>query len=146
MQQLSFLPGWLAGFGAYANYTRLITRGNYGGTTQVSSSELAGFMPKTGNLGLSYVGSGLDIRVQANWRPVYLQSFSANSVQRIYNYETTSVDIKFKYAFRPSLAVFCNVDNVTDEPAVARYRGFAHRPSDVRYDGPKMSFGISGRF
>lgn len=146
MQQLSFLPGWLSGFGAYANYTRLITRGNYGGTGELTSSELAGFMPKTGNLGISYVGFGLDLRVQANWRPVYLQSFSANPVQRIYNYDTTSLDIKFKYAFRPWLAVFCNIDNVTDEPAVARFRGFENRPADIRYDGPKLSFGVSGRF
>lgn len=32
-QSLSFLPGWLGGFGIFANGTRLVTRGTYDGTS-----------------------------------------------------------------------------------------------------------------
>ena len=42
-QQFTFLPGWFGGFGAFANYTRLVTRGTFAGTIVVD--KLSNFTP-----------------------------------------------------------------------------------------------------
>src|SRR5690606_23004510 len=79
-QQLSRLPGWLARFGVYANYTRNETKGDYasGGATQQSTNEIVGFIPETGNAGISYLHDRFDLRVQWNWRGKYLDAHAAN--------------------------------------------------------------------
>ena len=50
-QQFTFLPGWLRGFGAFANFTKMEAEGNYGSGTAIAlapTPKIAGFNPLNG--------------------------------------------------------------------------------------------------
>ena len=76
-QRFTFLLGWWSGFGAYANYTRLQTQGDYGSTTVRSTKEIAGCTPNTANIGISYLEGGHNVRLQFNFIGRFLTAFSA---------------------------------------------------------------------
>ena len=75
-QQFTFLPGWLKGFGGFANYTRLETKGDYGAAVSRSTSEVAGFTPEVVNIGVSYIRQPVSIRLHFNHASRYLQTFN----------------------------------------------------------------------
>ena len=77
-QQFTFLPGWWKGFGVFANYTRLETEGNYGTGTVATTGQVAGFVPETGNVGISYIRNGMSLRVQFNHKGRTLNGFNVN--------------------------------------------------------------------
>ena len=56
-QQFTFLPGIFGGLGAYANYTRMESSGNYGAGNSIAvapnpKGKVAGFNPETANFGV----------------------------------------------------------------------------------------------
>ena len=99
-QQLTFLPGWAKGFGLYTNYTLLKTQGNYGGAAVLTNNSLAGFLQKTGNVGLSYRGYGFDLRLQANYRGQYLRTQFADSRARAVAAVQSHVDLEIALCHR----------------------------------------------
>ncbi|MSU23280.1 MAG: TonB-dependent receptor [Opitutus sp.] len=55
-QELTFLPGVLRGLGVFANFTVLDTKGDYGTGSAVSTTEVLGFIPHSGNVGSVIAG------------------------------------------------------------------------------------------
>jgi iron complex outermembrane receptor protein len=143
-QQFTFLPGFWRGFGFSANYTRLSTKGDYGGT--VATTQVAGFVPKTGNVALSYLGHGWSIRVNAVWRSTYLLSVSANPALLQYQMPKTQVNLKTRYQFSRRLAAFCDVENLNKSPITEAYFATKDRPSQTRIVVAKVVAGVTGRF
>ncbi|MCX6955301.1 MAG: TonB-dependent receptor [Verrucomicrobia bacterium] len=143
-QQLTFLPGFWRGFGVYANYTRLLTEGDYGGTTV--TSQVAGFVPKTGNVALTYSGKGLNVRLNAVWRDTYLVTNSANAALLVYQEPKLQVNLKTRYAVSPKLSVFCDIENLNKSPITETYVGTKDRPNQTRIVVAKIVAGIQGRF
>jgi len=141
-QQFNFLPvRWLKGFGAYANFTYLETQGTY----DSGIAQLAGFIPKTGNVGLTYSAYGLTARVQGNYRGSYLNSFNANPLNRRYTLSRKLLDLNFEYVIRRGLSVSASFSNITNAPD-PWYIGLPGRSSRYLLDGRKMTFSIGGRF
>lgn len=145
-QQFSFLPGWLSGFGVYGNYTYLETQGDYGGTTELGTDEIEGFLPRVGNVGLSYVNYGFDIRLQVLWRGEYLDDYSSNPARLEFQRDRTQVDLRTRYRINPRLNLFLEIENLTDEPLEDIYAYYPDRPINQRLTAPKVVFGVSGRF
>lgn len=143
-QQLTFLPGWWGGFGVFANYTRLETEGNYGATVVRSTSEVAGFTPETGNLGISYIRGRSSFRVQFNHAGKYLSVFNASQAALLYRTARSTVDIKTRYTLSNRFDVYVDIDNVFAEPdrASVYYTG---RPQDMFKMSPQFNLGINGR-
>ena len=144
-QQLSFLRGWAKGFGVNANYTSLKTEGDYGGATVLTSNSLAGFLNKSGNVGLSYRGFGWDLRLQAVYRGEYLNTNSTIPALVQYQYAKTSWSWKSRYAFSRSLTVFFDLENMFSVPLDNRYALYKGRTSSYRIFPTKMVVGITGR-
>ena len=72
-QQFTFLPGWMKGFGAFANFTKMEAEGNYGSGTAIAlapTPKIAGFNPLNANAGISYIQNNLTVRVQLITAPV----------------------------------------------------------------------------
>ena len=111
-QQLSFLPSWSKGFGLSANYTTLRTEGNYGGTTVLTNNSLPGFVNKSGNLGLSYRGRGLDLRLQAIYRGNYLVANSTTPALVQYQKEKITWVWKSRYAVTRNASLFLDLDKI----------------------------------
>jgi outer membrane receptor protein involved in Fe transport len=136
------LPSPLNSLRLFGNYTELRTSGTYAGGV----SELVGFVPRTGNTGLSFLWRKLESRVAYNYTSGYLSSYNAvvTSQQRRRPWET--VDLNFQYRFKPQVAVFVDVINVFNhwpEFYTGKDRGRVII-SDIY--GVRLNVGVTGRF
>lgn len=145
-QQLTFLPGLLKGLGFSANYTRLVTHGDFGGTSQLSTDQVAGFIPQTANLSLSWRYRRFSTRVLVNYTGDYITTYTAATIGRnLYKFKRTTTNLGFAYEVRPSVSLTLDVSNLTNEPQ-AQYRGIRDQMERTVIDGTTITFGIGGRF
>lgn len=142
-QQLTFLPGFLNGFGVYSNATFLKTEGTYDGT--VVLTDIAGFVKRTGNIGLSYIKHGFTIRTSLNYVGRNLSSYNTDPARRQYLEPRSTVDFSIKYAYRPALQFFADVTNVFNEKSY-HYIGVGYRPVNTQVYGARLTTGIAGSF
>ena len=151
-QQMKFkaLPRWVQGLGVYANYTYLKTKGDYGNSAAAAqaSSELAGFVPRTGNLGLSWLGHGWDLRVQEIWRGVYLTTNSTNAALVRYQLNRITTNVKVRYLFSERYILFIDVENILASPYtkqnyIAKNSGLPQNTGNI---SPRWVGGLQGRF
>ena len=145
-QQLNFLPRPFNGLGVNANFTYLRTHGNYGSPTSRGKNELAGFIPETGNINLTYKYRAFSTRVLVNYTGRYITTFAAtNSTRNEYKYARTLVNLGFGWQLRPSANFFCEVMNLFNETQ-GRFRGIPSRMSYTSVNGTQLNFGVTGRF
>ncbi len=142
-QQLTWLPGFLNGFGVYGNLTALSTEGTYDGT--VVLKDIAGFIKRTGNVGVSYIKHKYTVRLSANYEGESLKGFNADPARRNYLLSRTTVDFSVRYAYRPRLNFFVDFKNLFNEKEF-QYTGLSHRTINNRIFGTRMTAGISGSF
>jgi outer membrane receptor protein involved in Fe transport len=146
-QQFSNLPGFWKGFGVFANYTRLQTHGDYGDLgADAGPADLVGFVPKSGNLGLTYNAQPWSIRAQINYTGSQLFRFNANIANRQYEYSKCPLDLSVKYEFSPRFSVYVDAINVFRSPIQRRYQYVAFREMGHDRYSPSIKAGISGRF
>lgn len=112
----------------------------------MATTKLAGFVPKTANVGIDYIRSGWSIRVNAVWRGEYLAGISPNAALLQYQRPRTQVDIKTKYNLTSRLGFFCDFENITYETENWIYYGNESRPGTVNRIAPKIVAGIQGTF
>jgi len=143
-QQFTFLPGWLGGFGAYANYTRMDTRGDYGTSTVTSTNQVAGFYPEMGNLGISYIRSPVSIRAQFNYVSRYLNTFSASQARLLYRLARPTLDLKTVYTINRRFDFYLDVVNVFARPDRA-WEYWGGRPNGTEWMRPEFLFGLNYR-
>jgi iron complex outermembrane recepter protein len=145
-QQFTFLPGVLKGLGVFANYTYLETHGDWGGGSNPGTNEVAGFIPRTGNVGLSWRHRGLSARVNVNYTGHYLDTGNtANPPLNLYRLDRTIVNVGAAYQLRPNLSLSVDVANIFNEKQ-GFYRGYRDRTQSLILPGIAMTFGVSGRF
>lgn len=143
-QQFRFLPGFWRGFGFQSNYTFLKTEGDYGGATV--TTQVAGFVPKIANAGITYVGYGWNLRLNGVWRGEYLITNSTNAAQVVWQESKLQINLKTRYNFSPKFGVFCDIENLNKSPITERYTGTKDRPTETRIVVAKVVAGITGRF
>ena len=145
-QQFTFLPGLLKGLSALANFSVSDTHGDFGGTANLTTGQVAGFIPRTGNLSVSWRHRGFSTRVLVNYASAHITTYSAASVGRnIYRFPRTAVSVGFSYQVRPSLVFSCDVSNLFNE-AQSHYRGIPDQLQRHILQGTTATFGVSGRF
>ncbi len=145
-QQFTFLPGLLKGLGASANYSLISTHGNFGGAANRSTNEVPGFIPRTGNVNLSWRHRGFSARMLCNFHGSYITNYTAASLGRnIYRFKYATVNAGVAYQWRPSLAFTIDVSNLFNEPQ-AFYRGIKDQMQTTVINGTTITFGVNGRF
>ncbi len=147
-QQFTFLPGWLGGFAAYANYTRMETEGNYGAGNAIAvapnpKGKVAGFNPETSNFGVSYIRNKITVRLQFNHRGRYLTTYNAVDSQLVYRIRRDTLDLKTMYQLTRRFSVYLDVNNVLGEFETGTDRG--PRPSQRRVLTPGFFAGVNAR-
>ena len=110
-QQFSFLPGAFKGLGAFANFTYLDAKGNFG--TTVTTTKLGQLAPRSGNGGVTWRYRGFDVRLMGNWTAQKYKSTTAPI--DVYNEERLMIDLKLQYSINRRYQVFLDVTNLTDE-------------------------------
>jgi TonB-dependent receptor len=144
-QQFTFLPGALRGLGVAANFTTLTTHGDFGGTTRLSTNDVAGFIPRSTNLSLVYKYRAISTNVLLNRTGRYLQTASTSAGRVIYRAERTTVNLGLAWQPRSAVSVFCNVTNLFNEPQrTDRFSGDQMERSLI--SGTTLTCGVSGRF
>lgn len=146
VQQLAFLPGFWSGFNVFANATLMKAEGNYGAGSAIAlapNPKIAGFNPITGNVGVSYIRGKLTLRMQANHRHRYLNSFSTNDSRLRYTSAFNHMDFKSQYRISKAYEVYLDVNNVTN----ARDNGtdWNGRAGSILVLSPQFFFGINAR-
>ena len=146
LQQLTFLPGLLKGLALSVNYTVLDTHGDFGGTVTRATGQVAGFIPQTGNVSLSWRHRGFSSRLTVNRVGDYLRNFTAvGSGANLFTRARTVVNTGVAYQWRPAVSLSMDVQNIFNE-SQSWYRGTPDQLAQVFVPGITVTFGVSGRF
>lgn len=146
LQQLNFLPGLLKGLAASANYTLLDTHGDFGGSVVRTTGQVPGFIPRSGNVSLSWRYQKYSARFVVNRVGSYIRTFTAvGSGANLYARARTVVNTGVAYQLRPSLSLSLDVQNLFNEPQ-SWYRGIPDQLAQVYIPGVTLTVGLSGRF
>jgi TonB-dependent receptor len=143
-QQFTFLPGWMKGLGAFANYTRLETEGDYGGTRVGSTNSITGFVPEAANLGLSYIRTPISFRIQAKYKGKFLNTYNDSPARLVWGMPQTVVDIKAVYNINRHFGLYLDVYNIFNDPN-RLFEWQYGRPQNTRKDSVMFLCGINGR-
>ena len=144
--QFTFLPGLFKGLSGSLNYTVLDTHGNFGTTTNLSSGQVTGFIPKAANAMLSWRYKRFGTRVLYNWTGDYIVEYSAATVGRNrWRQAMDTVNLGLSYQVSPKLGLTFDVSNLFNEPQVI-YRGVRSQPSTINYNFITINVGVNGRF
>ena len=145
-QQFTFLPGLLKGLAASANYTRIVTHGDYGGTTYLTSRNVAGFIPTSGNASLSWRYRKFSTRLLYNYTGEHVVTYNvASPALSQYRLSHKSVNLGLGYQVNPAVNLSLDVANLTNEPQVL-YRAFKERTQRTIYNFVTVTVGVNGRF
>jgi len=141
-QTLAMLPRPFNGLSLFANYTSLTTSGKYNNGV----AELDGFVPKTGNAGVTFRWRDFTSRVSYNYTGDFLRSRNNNIYQQLRFRPKTTIDLNFQYSFRAELAFFLDLVNITDSWPVWYTGTDRERVRITDSYGARANIGISGRF
>jgi iron complex outermembrane recepter protein len=145
-QQFTFLPGLLKGLSGSANYTIIDAHGNFGGTANLSTNQVQGFIPRTGNASLSWRYRKFSTRVLYNYAGAHITSYTAASVGRnLYRDKFATINAGVAYQYSPAVNFTIDVGNLTNEPQ-RFYRGIPDQMQSTIINGTTITFGVNGRF
>jgi len=145
-QQFTFLPGWLGGFGALANYTWLETEGDYGGSAVQTTGTLANFTPRAANIGISYIRGKFNIRLTYGMSGETLLAYNAQQHLRRYRLQGDRIELKTRYPISRKLDVYVDVYNLTNDKLRDVFAVPDRPRSILDRNDPQIHFGINGKF
>jgi len=138
MQQFTFLPGFLNGFGIYANYT--YTKSDVD-LTQSERDVLPGQAGDVGNLGLSYEKGNLSARLSLNYTSEVLVQVESNEEFDRWNDERIQLDFSGAYEFIPGFEFYLDLVNITNSSQRVYYH-VTDRPRENQYYSWSLRSGI----
>lgn len=145
-QQFSFLPSFLSGFGAFANFTYTDTEGNFGALTTVK--RLPQLSPRNANAGISFVKYGWQIRLLGNWRG--LTYWGTSGPIDFYREPRLILDTKIEYHINRRYDLYLNVANITNQPiradVIKNDALKLNLPWVMIKPGAALSAGVNARF
>jgi iron complex outermembrane recepter protein len=142
MQQLVMLPAPFNGLRVFANLTDLKTSGQYAS----GAAELAKFVPRTTNVGLSYQWRALGFRVAQRYTSAFLNSYNANPHQRSRFRPDEKLDVSVTYQLRRQITLYVDVLNVFNKWSDEYGGNDSSRVTFSNVYGTKINFGVNGRF
>jgi outer membrane receptor protein involved in Fe transport len=145
-QQASFLPGLLKTLSVGGNLTLLKAKGKFDGTAQLTSGQVANFIPRASNVQVKWNYRRFGLRVLYNFTSEHPISFGLTTPGRnLYRFDYETIDLGLTYQVRPALSLSCNVSNLGNEPYMT-YRYSRERLRDYIVNGTTVTVGVNGRF
>ncbi|NCT84149.1 MAG: TonB-dependent receptor [Comamonadaceae bacterium] len=135
---LSFLPGWLSGFGVDANYTRMAF--SYAKGNELISPLDNSMLPYPGlsknsyNLGLWYDDQTFNARLAYAYRDKYYTGGNDVSGNPNFRDKTGYLDAKFQWKATKNLTFSVEAKNLTNQ-AELTYAGDLSRPNELAWSG-----------
>ena len=140
-QELSFLPGFLSGFGIYANYTHTWSDAEMLGREGV----LPGQAGDVANASLSYEKYGFSARLSASYRDKFIVAVGQDKPRDQWLDKHMQLDFSASYNILPWMQAYFEAINLTNEPSY-KYLGERERPLVVEYFSWWMKGGLKFRF
>lgn len=137
-QYFTFLPGFLGGFGIFANYTYTKSKAQL---LYRDWTTMPGQAADVGNLGLTYDKYNLTARLTLNYTsPVLYQVGKSPDYDR-YNDKATRLDFTAVYKVTQRFSIYFDWINILDTPD-REYYGASSRPRLHNYFGWQMFLGV----
>lgn len=142
-QQFAFLPGFMSGFGVFANYTYADAEIDLGRTYAGRSTfELPGQSHHSYNLAAFYEAGGFSTRLSWTKRSDYLDEINADDGRfDLYWEGRGQLDFTSSYEFTPNIEVFLEAKNLTNSAGV-RYFGSRERVYEYEKFGYNVFLGV----
>lgn len=146
-QPLRFLPGVLKGLTFAANYTWLKTTGRFTGAVPIATDDVPGFIPRAGNVRLTYNYRKFGASIVANYTGEHIHPLSGLTpvANRFYREDLVRVNASVSYKLRPNVSVYADVTNIFEEN-ILTYRYIPSRTRQEIWNGRTINFGVSGQF
>lgn len=155
-KKFTFLPGFLSGFGVFANYTYVQSNSSLSGLRLNPETGEEEFVTRTGvpfigqadhtwNAALYYDKGKFSIRGSLNYNGDAFGSYDVNEFFDIILEERYQLDINASYKFTDKLSLFLEAQNVLDAPAL-EYIGNRERIFENRIFGAFARLGINFKF
>ena len=155
-KKFSFLPGFLSGFGVYANYTYVQSNSSLSGLRLNPDTGEQEFVTRTGvpfvgqadhtwNAALYYDKNKFSIRGSLNFNGAAFGSYDVGEFFDIIQEERYQLDLNASYNFTDKLSLFVEAQNILDAPAL-EYIGNRSRLFENRIFGAFARFGINFKF
>lgn len=137
-QALTFLPGWLSGFGVNANYTRMTF--SYAPGNQLISPLDNSVLPYPGlsknayNVGLWYDNDVINARIAYHHRDKYYTGGNDVSGNPNFRDKTGYLDAKIQWKATKNFTLSLEGKNLTDQAELS-YAGDLSRPNELAWSG-----------
>ena len=127
-QQLTFLPGWMSGFGIYANYTWTTSDASiiFDGEKR-SGIPLAGQSANMANLAISYEKGGFTGRVGLNYHGKFLYELGESADEDVYYDNHIQWDLAASQQITRGVQFYLQAVNLNNEP-MRYFMGDTMRP------------------
>lgn len=144
-QQFTFLPGWLNGFGVYANYSYIRSKLTIPFMTTARGIALPEMRPHVGNFSLTYEKYGFSGRISSYFFATYLREVGDEERFDISEKGRMQLDFSASQRITSRLKAVLNISNITRAKR-SDYMGEGKYPLNTYTDGVWGSAGISFRF
>lgn len=142
LQQWTFLPKPLDGFGFQGNLTLL--DGDFKTPEDVTVG-FPGMSDTLVNASIFYENYGISARLSYQWRDAWLDEPSPDASSDTFWAATEQLDFSIRYQVRKGLTVYFDANNLTDEIG-QRYQGNASRPVETEGTGRRFMAGVRFNF
>ncbi|MFC1549682.1 TonB-dependent receptor [Candidatus Neomarinimicrobiota bacterium] len=141
-QQLSFLPGFLNGFGINANYTYTESAADLPGRTDITLPGQAG---NTANFALSYQKAGFTGQFSINYQDSFISEVGEDADHDIYYKDHIQFDFSANQEIKKGLNAYFQLVNLNNAP-LTFYMGKEDRPIQREYYSWWMQAGLKFDF
>ncbi|MFC1784460.1 TonB-dependent receptor [Candidatus Neomarinimicrobiota bacterium] len=136
-QELTFLPGFLSGFGLFMNYTHT--------WADAELTDRSGYLPgqagDAGNLALSYERGPFNARLSYAYQSKYIEEVGKDKDHDEYSNDHWQLDFTGTYRATKNLSVYVDMVNITNQPKYD-YMGIYDRPISISYYSWAARIGI----
>jgi len=130
-QQLTFLPGFLNGFGIYGNFTQIQSKFKVPGITSDRTVRLPSMRPKVGNASLSYEKYGFSGRISLNFYATFISELAESQADDLMEKGRAQLDFSASQKINKSFSLFMGISNINNAQIILDYGD--GRPNDHKY-------------
>ncbi len=146
-RQLNFLPGFLNGFGVYANYTYTHTKITNFNIEDRENEDLVmpGSPEHTLNASLSYELKKFSGRLSYNYASDFIDEVGDSKFNDIYYDAVTYMDLNLTYNLNENYLFYADLNNLLNQP-LRYFQGKSNRSYQMEYYGMTVKAGVKVNF
>lgn len=130
-QQLTFLPGFLNGFGIYGNFTQIQSKFKVPGIVNDRTVRLPSMRPKVGNASLSYEKYGFSGRISLNFYETFISELAEEQKDDLMEKGRMQLDFSASQKINKKFTVFMGISNINNAQTILEFGD--GRPTDHKY-------------